>query len=79
MAQVGSCLLSLQRTMFDPRPVRGSLLWTFLHLDGFLSEFLGFPQSLSFHHGSILIFMYTFLLPEGQMEEAWKNSVISLN
>ena len=75
MAQVGSCLLSPQRTRFDPRPVCGNLLWTVLHLDGFLSEFLGFPLSLSFHHASIFIFMYTFLFPEGQMEEAWKNVV----
>jgi len=34
-----------------------------------MSEFFGFPLSLSFHHGSILIFMYTFPFPEGQMEK----------
>ena len=30
MAQMGSCLLSLQRTRFDPRPVCGNLSWTVL-------------------------------------------------
>jgi hypothetical protein len=39
--------------------------------------FLGvhlFPMSVSFHQCSILNFIYTFLLPEGQMGEAWEPS-----
>ena len=32
---------------------------------------LGFALSVSFHHCSILIFVYVFLLPEGQMTETW--------
>jgi hypothetical protein len=36
MVEVDSCLLSPQRTRFDPRPVCGNLLWTVLHLDGIL-------------------------------------------
>jgi len=41
-------------------------------MHGFLSEFFGFALSLSSHHGSILIFMYKFLFPEGQMEKPGK-------
>jgi hypothetical protein len=43
-------------------------------LDRFFSEYFGFTLSVSFHQCSILIFIYTFLLPEGQMDEAWEPS-----
>jgi len=34
----------------------------------------GFPLSLPFHRCSILIFIYTLLLPEGQADEIWAPS-----
>jgi hypothetical protein len=50
------------------------LWWTKWHWDRFLSEYFSFPLSVSFHHCSILIFIYILLLPEGQMGEAWEPS-----
>jgi hypothetical protein len=32
----------------------------------------GFPLSVPFHQCSIVIFIYTLLLPEGQTSEAWE-------
>jgi hypothetical protein len=43
-------------------------------LDWFFSKYFGFPVSLSFHQCCILIFIYTLLLPEGKMGEAWVTS-----
>jgi hypothetical protein len=42
------------------------------HRDKFLSEYFGFPLSISFHQRYILIFIYMFLLPGGQMGIAWE-------
>jgi hypothetical protein len=40
----------------------------------FLSQYFSFPLPVSFHQCSILIFMYTLLLPEGQTGEVWETS-----
>jgi len=40
----------------------------------FFPEYLYLPLSISFHQRSILIFIYTLLLPKGQMGEAWEPS-----
>jgi hypothetical protein len=77
LRRVVACL-SLQRPSFDPRQVCGNLLWTVLHLDGFLSQFFCFPLSVSYHHCPILIFLYMFLYPEEQIEEGWKNAITYL-
>jgi hypothetical protein len=42
--------------------------------DWFNSEHLCFPLSVSFHHSSILNFVYTLLLPDGQTGDAWELS-----
>ena len=61
--------LSPRRFRFDPRPVHMRFVGK-VALDRFFSEYFGFTLSVSFHQCSILIFIYTFLLPEGQMDEA---------
>jgi hypothetical protein len=38
----------------------------------FLTQYFSIPLSLSFHKCSILVFLYTLLLPEGQTGEAWE-------
>jgi hypothetical protein len=40
----------------------------------FVSEFSGFPLSVSFHQCSTSIVIYTLLLPEGKKNEAWEPS-----
>ena len=50
-------------------------LWrTMWQADRLFSEHSGFPLSLSSHQCSILTFIYTLLLQEGQMGEAWEPS-----
>jgi hypothetical protein len=43
--------LSPRRPGFAPRSVQWDLWWTKWHWDRFLSEFFGFPLSISFHRG----------------------------
>jgi len=63
--------LSRRRSGFDSSsgPVRFVLYK--LAVEQLFVPDLGFALSVSFHHCSILIFVYMFLLPEGQMGEAW--------
>ena len=46
--------------------------WTEWHWDRFLSQYFGFPPSLSFHQYSTLIFVYVLFLAKGQSGEAWE-------
>jgi hypothetical protein len=48
------------------------LWWTESQLDSFFFEDFGFLVSLSSLLCSIVIFIYTLLLPERQMGEAWE-------
>jgi len=51
------------------------LWWTKLGLGQvFSSKYFGFPMSVSFHQCSLLVFIYTLLLSEGQTGEAWEPS-----
>jgi hypothetical protein len=43
----------------------------------FLSQYFSFPLSVSFLHCSILIFIYTLLLPEVQTGKSWESSKIT--
>jgi hypothetical protein len=42
------------------------LWWTTWHQDRFLSEYFGFPLSISLHQCSTLIFIHIWFLAEGQ-------------
>jgi hypothetical protein len=42
--------------------------------DRLFSGYFGFSLSVSFHHYSILKFMYMLLLPEGQTGKDWEAS-----
>jgi hypothetical protein len=62
-----------RRPGFDPVPVHVRCMVKILTLWQVLSsQYFRFPLSVSFHQCSILIFMYSLLLPEGEMGEAWK-------
>jgi hypothetical protein len=54
-----------RRPRFDPGPVSVSFVVDKVALGQV------FLVSVSFHHCSILIFIYVLLLPEGQTSEAW--------
>jgi hypothetical protein len=58
---------------FIVRTRKTSLLPLTSLLRGFIPV-LQFPLSVSFHQWSILTFIYMFLLPQGQMLEAWEPS-----
>jgi len=49
------------------------LLWSRWHWGRFFSQYFCFPLSVSFYQCCIII-IYTFLLPEGQTDEAWEPS-----
>jgi len=66
--------VSPRRLGFDPWSVPCHLWQTEWQCDRILSEYVGFPLSASFHPSSILIFIYTLLLPEGKLGEAWEPS-----
>ena len=48
--------LSPRRSGFRPRPNPSDLLWTNWHRDRFISEYVAFPLSVSFHQCSTLIY-----------------------
>jgi len=50
-------------------------LWTEWRRDGFLFDYIGFPQSLSSHQCSILFFILILPLPEGQADEDWEPDI----
>jgi len=54
------------------------LLWKKWHCDRFLSQYLCFLQSFSFHQPSTLIFIFGLFLSEGQVDEVWKPSNTTL-
>jgi hypothetical protein len=62
----------------SPRLSPGQYKWNLWRTkwqeDRLFSEYSGFPLSLSSHQCSILTFVYTLLLQEGQMGEAWEPS-----
>ena len=55
---------------FIPGQSIWDLWWTKGHWDRLFSEYLGFPLSISLHQCSVLIFVYTLLLPNGQTGKA---------
>jgi len=52
--------------------LRGNLWWTRWQWNRLFSEDFGCSLSVSFHHGTTLISIYTLLLPDGQTGEAWE-------
>jgi len=62
----------------SPRLIPGQYMWNLRRTkwqeDRLLSEYSGLPLSLSSHQCSIPTFIYTLLLQEGQMGEAWEPS-----
>jgi hypothetical protein len=65
--------LSPRRAGFDPRPVwdlwRTKWKWKRLFAQDF-----DFPPPVPLHQCSVLIFILTLLVPEGQVSKAWKPS-----
>ena len=72
----GGYLLEFQHG--GPVSIRGRSpchLWqTEWQCDRFLSEYIGFPLSASFHQCSILISNHMLLLPERKSDEVWEPS-----
>ena len=64
--------LSRRRPEFDSRSVPVRFVVYKLALEQLFLPDLGFALSVSFHHCSILFFVYMLLLPEGRMGEAWE-------
>jgi hypothetical protein len=65
--------LSPQRLRFNPRLVCVVFVVDEVHWSRCISEYLCFPLSGSFYHCSILIFICTLFLLEGQTDDAWEH------
>jgi hypothetical protein len=73
------CDRSLQQYFGFPCQYHSTIApYSFIHLPPTLYNVflpvLQFPLSVSFHHCSILIFIYRLLQPEGQTGAAWEHS-----
>ena len=65
--------LSPRRTGFDPRPVWD--LWrTKWKWKRFFAQYFDFPPPVPLHQRSVLIFILTLLVPDGQASKDWEPS-----
>jgi hypothetical protein len=67
--------LSPRMPWFDSRPVQCGGLWrTQWHCDRVFCQDFGFHLSIPFHQRSVLVVIYTLLLPEEETGEAFEPS-----
>jgi len=59
---------------FDPRSLRVTLMVNKRQWHRLFPEYLRFPQKITFHQYSILIFIVILIFSEGQAGEIWQPS-----